>query len=84
MKGRFIHISNFSKDAKTGKFCSFFSEDIQTLYQSFRYGAYESNNGPCLGWRESLTTAYQVRLSLIIKFPFNVHQLKLKKEQISK
>lgn len=79
MKGRFIHISNFSKDAKTGKFCSFFSEDIQTLYQSFRYGAYESNNGPCLGWRESLTTAYQVRYqSLIIKFSFIVYQLKLK------
>lgn len=41
-------------------FLSFINEDIRTLYETFRRGAYESNNGPCLGWRDSLTSPYQV------------------------
>lgn len=54
-----IHVSRFSKDAKEGKFISYLTEDCQTLYQTFRHGAYESNNGPCLGWRDSLSSPYQ-------------------------
>lgn len=52
-------MSKFYKDSKDGKFVCYIDEDVQTLYQTFRHGAYESNNGPCLGWRESLTSAYQ-------------------------
>lgn len=54
-----IHVSKFYKDAKIGKFLSFISEDARTLYETFRRGSYESNNGPCLGWRDSLTSPYQ-------------------------
>lgn len=55
-----IHVSKFYKDAKIGKFISYISEDARTLYETFRRGSYESNNGPCLGWRDSLTSPYQV------------------------
>ncbi|XP_052890614.1 long-chain-fatty-acid--CoA ligase 1 isoform X1 [Anopheles moucheti] len=54
-----IHVSKFYKEAKDGKFVSCLEEDIRTLYQSFRKGAYVSNNGPCLGWRENLQSPYQ-------------------------
>lgn len=54
-----IHVSKFYKESKEGKFISIISEDVKTLYQSFRRGAYDSNNGPCLGWRDSLTSPYQ-------------------------
>lgn len=53
-----IHVSKFYKESKNGNFISYISEDAQTLYETFRKGAYESNNGPCLGWRESLTSPY--------------------------
>lgn len=55
-----IHVSKFYKDSKDGKFISYLNEDCQTLYDTFRHGAYESNNGPCLGWRDNLTSPYQV------------------------
>lgn len=38
---------------------SYISEDATTLYETFRKGAYESNNGPCLGWRDNLASPYQ-------------------------
>ncbi|KAJ6646307.1 Long-chain-fatty-acid--CoA ligase 6, partial [Pseudolycoriella hygida] len=53
-----IHVSKFYKESKNGKFVNYISEDAQTLYETFRKGAYESNNGPCLGWRESLSSPY--------------------------
>lgn len=55
-----IHVSKFYKDAKNGMFLSYISDDARTLYELFRRGSYESNNGPCLGWRDSLTSPYQV------------------------
>lgn len=55
-----IHVSKFYKDAKNGMFLSYISDDARTLYETFRRGSYESNNGPCLGWRDSLTSPYQV------------------------
>lgn len=65
-----IHVSRFYKEAKEGKFLTHLSEDCQTLYQTFRHGAYESNNGPCLGWRESLSSPYQVSFEAIKIFKF--------------
>jgi long-chain acyl-CoA synthetase len=55
-----IHVSKFYKESKDGKFVSTITDDVTTLYQSFRRGAYDSNNGPCLGWRETKTSPYQV------------------------
>lgn len=55
-----IHVSKFYKESKNGKFVSYITENVRTLYQTFREGAYASNNGPCLGWRETLTSPYQV------------------------
>lgn len=57
-----IHVSKFYKESKNGKFVSYITENVRTLYQTFREGAYASNNGPCLGWRETLTSPYQVRV----------------------
>nr|CAD7201597.1 unnamed protein product [Timema douglasi] len=54
-----IRVSKFYKESKEGKFVSFMDKDVRTLYDSFRKGAKESNNGPCLGWRESFTKPYQ-------------------------
>ncbi|EDW95404.1 long-chain-fatty-acid--CoA ligase 5 isoform X1 [Drosophila yakuba] len=54
-----IHVSKFYKESKNGKFVSYITENVRTLYQTFREGAYASNNGPCLGWRETLTSPYQ-------------------------
>lgn len=56
-----IHVSKFYKESKTGKFVNYITDDATTLYETFRKGAYESNNGPCLGWRESLSSPYSVR-----------------------
>lgn len=53
-----IHVSKFYKEAKNG-FISYLSEDTQTLYETFRKGVIASNNGPCLGWRDTLTAPYQ-------------------------
>ncbi|XP_055854860.1 long-chain-fatty-acid--CoA ligase 1 isoform X2 [Episyrphus balteatus] len=54
-----IHVSKFYKESKNGKFVSYITENVRTLYQTFREGAYASNNGPCLGWRETLSSPYQ-------------------------
>lgn len=54
-----IHVSKFYKESKNGKFISYISEKAKTLYQTFRVGAYDSNNGPCLGWRENINSPYQ-------------------------
>ncbi|ODM95370.1 Long-chain-fatty-acid--CoA ligase 1 [Orchesella cincta] len=47
-----IRTSRFCKDSKDGKFMRCLYEDCRTLYEAFRRGAKESNNGTCLGWRE--------------------------------
>ncbi|XP_066137914.1 long-chain-fatty-acid--CoA ligase 5 isoform X2 [Euwallacea fornicatus] len=54
-----IRVSRFYKDAKQGKFVSYLHPDATTLYESFRRGSKVSNNGPCLGWRESYSKPYQ-------------------------
>ncbi|XP_019865427.1 long-chain-fatty-acid--CoA ligase 1 isoform X2 [Aethina tumida] len=54
-----IRVSRFFKEAKEGKFVSYLYPDTRTIYESFRRGAKESNNGPCLGWRESYSKPYQ-------------------------
>uniref|UniRef100_A0A1S4KGN3 Uncharacterized protein n=3 Tax=Culex pipiens complex TaxID=518105 RepID=A0A1S4KGN3_CULQU len=53
-----VHVSKFYKEAKDGKFVSCLQDDARTLYQTFRKGVIESNNGPCLGWRENLHSPY--------------------------
>ncbi|CAH0387269.1 unnamed protein product [Bemisia tabaci] len=47
-----VRVSKFYKDAKDGKVLGYLTEDTRTLYDSFRKGAKESNNGRCLGWRD--------------------------------
>ncbi|KAL3273201.1 hypothetical protein HHI36_014657 [Cryptolaemus montrouzieri] len=54
-----IRVSRFFNEAKDGKFISYMFSDARTLYESFRRGAKESNNGPCLGWRDSYNRPYQ-------------------------
>ncbi|XP_055592368.1 long-chain-fatty-acid--CoA ligase 1 isoform X2 [Uranotaenia lowii] len=54
-----IHVSKFYKEAKDGKYISCISDDARTLYQMFRKGVIESNNGPCLGWRDNSHSPYQ-------------------------
>ncbi|KAI4478068.1 hypothetical protein M0804_012259 [Polistes exclamans] len=54
-----IRVSRFYKDSKEGKFVSYLHEDTRTLYDGFRRGAKESNNGPCLGWRDGPNKPYQ-------------------------
>ncbi|XP_046752946.1 long-chain-fatty-acid--CoA ligase 5 isoform X2 [Diprion similis] len=54
-----VRVSKFYKDSKDGKFVSYIHEDTRTLYDSFRRGAKESNNGPCLGWHEGKNKPYQ-------------------------
>lgn len=60
-----IHYSKFYKDSKNGLFMKFINDDARTLYETFRRGSYESNNGPCLGWRDNLTSKFQVRIKCI-------------------
>lgn len=55
-----IHVSKFFKDAKDGKYVNSLADDARTLYQTFRKGVIASNNGPCLGWRDTLQSPYQV------------------------
>lgn len=38
-----VRVSKFYKDAKNGKFLSYFHEDTKTLYEGFRRGAKESS-----------------------------------------
>ncbi|XP_066956154.1 long-chain-fatty-acid--CoA ligase 1 isoform X2 [Macrobrachium rosenbergii] len=47
-----IRVSRLTKEAREGKFMRFLYEDTRTLYDVFRRGVKESNNGPCLGSRE--------------------------------
>ncbi|XP_073990033.1 long-chain-fatty-acid--CoA ligase 5 isoform X4 [Rhodnius prolixus] len=54
-----IRVSKFYKDSKEGKFVSFLYEDTRTLFETFRKGAKISNDGRCLGWRESPSRPYQ-------------------------
>ncbi|KAL1497488.1 hypothetical protein ABEB36_008444 [Hypothenemus hampei] len=54
-----IRVSKFYKDARQGKFVSYLHPDATTLFESFRRGAKISNNGPCLGWRDSYSKPYQ-------------------------
>ncbi|XP_074098028.1 long-chain-fatty-acid--CoA ligase 5 isoform X1 [Cotesia typhae] len=55
----YIRVSKFYKDSKEGKFVSYIHDDVRTLYDSFRRGAKESNNGQCLGWRDGPNKPYQ-------------------------
>lgn len=55
-----IHYSKYHKDPKNSVFMKFLHEDARTLYETFRRGSYESNNGPCLGWRDDQTSKFQV------------------------
>ncbi|XP_058810424.1 long-chain-fatty-acid--CoA ligase 5 [Phymastichus coffea] len=60
LKGaEYIHISKFFTESKQGHFISCIRDDTKTLYDSFRKGAKESNNGPCLGWRIGTGKLYQ-------------------------
>ncbi|XP_018566336.1 long-chain-fatty-acid--CoA ligase 5 isoform X2 [Anoplophora glabripennis] len=54
-----IRVSRFFKEAREGKFISYLYPDAKTLYETFRRGSKISNNGPCLGWRESYAKPYQ-------------------------
>ncbi|XP_014220347.1 long-chain-fatty-acid--CoA ligase 1 [Trichogramma pretiosum] len=54
-----IRVSKFYTESKHGKFISYLYEDTKTLYDAFRKGAKESNNGRCLGWRNGPNEPYQ-------------------------
>lgn len=54
-----IRVSRLTKEAREGKFMRYLYDDTRTLYDVFRRGVRESNNGPCLGWRETPTSPYQ-------------------------
>ncbi|XP_063883836.1 long-chain-fatty-acid--CoA ligase 1-like isoform X2 [Scylla paramamosain] len=54
-----IRVSKLSKEAKETKFMKYVYEDTRTLYDVFRRGVRESNNGPCLGYREGPGKPYQ-------------------------
>ncbi|XP_071548501.1 long-chain-fatty-acid--CoA ligase 1 isoform X1 [Panulirus ornatus] len=54
-----IRVSKLTKEAREGKFMKFLYEDTRTLYDVFRRGVRESNNGPCLGSREGPGKPYQ-------------------------
>ena len=48
--------SRLTRDARDGVFMRFIYEDAKTLYEVFRRGVKESNNGNCLGWRDDYGT----------------------------
>ncbi|CAG0891050.1 unnamed protein product, partial [Darwinula stevensoni] len=54
-----IRCSRVYKDAKDGKFMKYLYEDGKTVYEAFRRGAKESNDGRCLGWRDGPGLPYQ-------------------------
>lgn len=67
MKGREqIHVSKLFGDGKSGMFMKCMKDDACTLYETFRRGSYESNNGPCLGWRDNLSSPYQVHFIVVL------------------
>lgn len=53
-----VRVSKFYKEAKNGRYLKYLHEDTRTLYETFRRGVKESNNGSCLGWRESPNKPY--------------------------
>lgn len=53
-----VRVSKFYKEAKNGRFLRYLHEDTRTLYETFRRGVKESNNGNCLGWREGPNKPY--------------------------
>lgn len=53
-----VRVSKFYKEAKNGKYLRYLNDDTRTLYDTFRRGVKESNNGPCLGWREGPNKPY--------------------------
>ncbi|KAK0166169.1 hypothetical protein PV328_004612 [Microctonus aethiopoides] len=55
----YVRVSKFYNESKEGKFVSYIHDDVRTLYDSFRKGAKESNNGQCLGWRDGPNKPYQ-------------------------
>ncbi|KAI5755194.1 hypothetical protein M8J77_014875 [Diaphorina citri] len=54
-----VRVSKFFSGASEGKFLSTLYDDVKTLYDAFRKGAKESNNGRCLGWRQNISRPYQ-------------------------
>lgn len=54
-----VRVSRLTKEAREGKFMRYIYEDTRTLYDVFRRGVRESNNGPCLGWRDAPNRPYQ-------------------------
>ncbi|XP_035443727.1 long-chain-fatty-acid--CoA ligase 5 isoform X1 [Spodoptera frugiperda] len=53
-----VRVSKFYKEAKNGRYLRYLHEDTRTLYETFRRGVKESNNGNCLGWREGPNKPY--------------------------
>ncbi|XP_013200983.1 long-chain-fatty-acid--CoA ligase 5 isoform X1 [Amyelois transitella] len=53
-----VRVSKFYKDAKNGRYLRYLHDDTRTLYETFRRGVKESNNGNCLGWREGPNKPY--------------------------
>ncbi|XP_049876508.1 long-chain-fatty-acid--CoA ligase 1-like isoform X2 [Pectinophora gossypiella] len=53
-----IHSSKLYKEPNGNEFHIYFDEDTRTLYEAFRRGLRESNNGNCLGWREGPAKLY--------------------------
>ncbi|KPJ05275.1 Long-chain-fatty-acid--CoA ligase 1 [Papilio xuthus] len=53
-----VRVSKFYKDAKNGRFLRYLHDDTRTLFETFRRGVKESNNGNCLGWREGPNKPY--------------------------
>ncbi|KAJ2945572.1 hypothetical protein O0L34_g394 [Tuta absoluta] len=53
-----VRVSKFYKEAKNGKYLRYLHDDTRTLYETFRRGVKESNNGNCLGWREGPNKPY--------------------------
>jgi len=51
-------VSKLWPAAKEGKFMRYIYDDAKTLFEVFRRGVRESNNGPCLGWRDGPGGAY--------------------------
>ncbi|KAL1464052.1 hypothetical protein WDU94_003736, partial [Cyamophila willieti] len=54
-----VRASKFYSGATEGKFLSTLYDDVKTLYDAFRKGTKESNNGRCLGWRQNISRPYQ-------------------------
>ncbi|KAJ2945571.1 hypothetical protein O0L34_g392 [Tuta absoluta] len=53
-----IRSSKIYKDPNQNEILQFFDEDTQTLYEAFRRGLLESNNGNCVGWRQGAGMPY--------------------------